>query len=835
MASRISELFNWKKILPHVIAIVGFLIIISVYFSPIFQGRVTAQHDVMQAAGSQKEIHDYLETTGELTLWTNSMFGGMPTYQIWIVYPMNLIKYVMPFLKLYLPNPLGLIFLYFLGFYILMLVLRVNPWLAFIAGIAYAFSSNNFIIIEAGHLNKAIAIGIMPLVVAGVLLVLRKQFFWGFVFTAIALSLELVANHFQITYYLAMMLVILMIVEFIYTIKEKAYPDFFKMAGILALAVVFAVAVNITNMWVTNDYSKVTMRGGSELSSKKAAGGEGGLEKSYALSWSYGQLETFTLLVPGFSGGSSNESLKPSSITYKSMIEKGVSKKDAKNYIKTMPVYWGPQSFTAGPVYIGAIIVFLFVFGLFLIKGRMRWWLLITSILGILLCWGIHLEWFTDIFFYNFPLYNKFRAVSMILVLPIFAFPLLAILAINEVISGRVSRDDIFRSLKYAMYGVGGLLLILAIFGSALFSFDASSDAEMIKNGNDWVVDALKSDRSRLMRLDAFRSFILIALVATAVYLFIKEKIKAQILIAALGVLVLFDLWVIDKRYFNSDDFVKEKARKAKYFTPTAADSKILEDKDPNYRVLNLTTSPFNDAITSYFHKSIGGYSGVKLARYQDLIDEHLYPEIQALVKDLQSTGQLNYQNVKVISMLNAKYFKAGDAASTVVPNPYAMGNAWFVSDYRVAENADKEIIDLDTYDLHKVAIVETKFESNVKGFQFRPDSNATIKLTEYKPNKLTYKYKAATDQLAVFSEIYYEKGWKATVDGKPVDIFRTNYILRGLKLPAGEHQVVFEFRPAAYYTGEKISFASSLTLILLALGGAGFALYRKINSKKTA
>ena len=835
MNQKIAELINFKKSLPYIIAVLGFIVIISIYFTPIFEGRVTAQHDVMQAVGSQKEIQDYQSASGELTLWTNSMFSGMPTYQIWIVYPMNLIKYIMPYLKLYLPNPLGLIFLYFLGFYLLMLVLKVNPWLAFIGGIAYAFSSNNFIIIEAGHLNKALAIGILPMVVAGVFLVLRKKYFWGFVFTAVAVSLELIANHFQITYYLTMMLIILMIIEFIYAIINKTLVDYAKIVGILALAAVFAVAVNITNLWVTNDYSKVTMRGGSELASKKVDGDNGGLEKSYALSWSYGQLETFTLLIPGFSGGSSNESLDVSSVTYKTMIEKGVGKKEAKNYIKTMPVYWGPQSFTAGPVYIGAIIIFLFIFGLFLIKGRMRWWLLTTSILGILLCWGIHLEWFTDIFFYNFPLYNKFRAVSMILIMPIFAFPLLAILSINEVVNGTVSKEDIIKSLKYAFYSVGGLVLLFAVAGSALFNFDATSDSEMLKNGNDWVVEALKADRLRLMRLDSFRSFVLIALFATSIYLFVKQKIKVNILIAILGVLVLFDLWSVDKRYFNNDDFVKEKARKAKYFTPSAADSKILQDKDPYYRVLNITTSPFNDAMTSYFHKSIGGYSGVKLARYQDLIDVHLYPEIQLLVKDLQTTGQINPVNIKVLSMLNAKYFKAGEAEGGVILNPYAMGNAWFVSDYRIANSTDQVIKDLDTYNLKTIAIVEKKFEPAVSGLKIQPDSNATIKLTEYKPNKLSYKYKTASEQVAVFSDVYYEKGWTATLDGKPIDVFRANYILRALRLPAGEHQVVFEFRPAAYYTGEKISFAGSFSLILLTIGGIGFAVYRKINPKQIA
>jgi uncharacterized membrane protein YfhO len=517
------------------------------------------------------------------------------------------------------------------------------------------------------------------------------------------------------------------------------------------------------------------------------------------------------------------------------MIEKGVGKKEAKNYIKTMPVYWGPQAFTAGPIYLGAIIFFLFVFGLILIKGKMRSWLLSSSILGILLCWGIHFEWFTDIFFYNFPLYNKFRAVSMILILPIFAFPLMAIMAVNEVINGTVSREEIIKALKYSLYSVGGLVLLFAVAGSALFSFDAASDQDMIKNGNDWVVDALKSDRIRLMRLDSLRSFVLIALFATSVYLFIIKKIKSNVLMVILGVLVLFDLWGVDKRYFNGEDFVKEKTRKAKYFTPSAADSKILQDKDPYYRVLNLSTSPFNDAITSYFHKSIGGYSGVKLARYQDLIDKCLYPEIQLLVKDLQTNGQINPKTIPVLNMLNTRYLKAGENENTVFKNEFAFGNAWFVNDYKLVDNTDQEIKALDSFDLRTTAIIDKKFSTAVNGLKIQPDSNATIKLTEYKPNKLTFKYKAASDQVAVFSDIYYEKGWKATLDGKPIDIFRSDYILRSLRLPAGEHQVVFEFRPASYYTGEKISLASSLTLILLSLGGIVYAVYRKLNPKQTA
>ena len=375
--------------------------------------------------------------------------------------------------------------------------------------------------------------------------------------------------------------------------------------------------------------------------------------------------------------------------------------------------------------------------------------------------------------------------------------------------------------------------MLFAVAGSIMFNFDATSDQDMIKNGNDWVVDALKADRVRLMRLDSFRSLVLIALFATSIFLFIKQKIKANVLMAILAVLVLFDLWAVDKRYFNSDDFVKEKVRKAKYFTPTAADSRILLDKDPDYRVLNITSSPFNDALTSYFHKSIGGYSGVKLARYQDLIDVSLYPEIQLLVKDLQTNGQINPKTIPVLNMLNTRYLKAGESENMVFKNQDAFGNAWFVNNYKLVDNSDQEIKGLDSFNLRNTAVIDKKFESAVSGFKIKPDSTATIKLTDYKPNKLTYKYKASSDQLAVFSEIYYEKGWKASVDGKEANIFRSDYILRALKLPAGDHQVVFEFRPSSYYTGEKISLASSLTLILLSLGGVVYAVYRKLNPKQ--
>jgi hypothetical protein len=448
-----------------------------------------------------------------------------------------------------------------------------------------------------------------------------------------------------------------------------------------------------------------------------------------------------------------------------------------------------------------------------------------------MLCWGSNLEWFTDIFFYNFPLYNKFRAVSMILVIPIFTFPFLAMLALHEVIKGNINKQTFINALKYSLYIAGGLTLLFALLGPALLNMEAPSDQDMIKNGNDWVVDALKGDRARLLRLDAFRSFFFIALAAAALYFYFRQKIKMPVFLGIVGLIVLIDLWAVDKRYFNSEDFVKEKARKAKYFTPNEASQKILTDTDPYYRVLNLATSPFNDALTSYFHKSIGGYSGVKMSRYQDLIDVHLYPEIQVLIRDLQGSGQINPSNIPVMNMLNTRYFIAGELASGVIANPFASGNAWFVKDYVFVKGPNEEIDMLDSLDLRSVAVIDKSFEKNVSGLKIIPDTTATIRLKVYKPNALSFDYKAQTEQLAVFSDIYYYKGWKATIDGKPADIFRVNYILRAVRVPAGQHKIEFEFRPESYYTGEKISFASSLLLYVLLLGGIAYWFYT-LNNK---
>ena len=834
-----KEKLNYKKLLPHLIAIVGFLIIISIYFSPVFDGKTLQQHEVLQAKGAGHEATVWYQKTGDPVLWTNSMFSGMPTFQIWVVYPSNLISYLTPLLELKLPKPLNLMFLYFICFYLFLLVFEIKPVIAFLGGLAYAFSSYNIIIIQAGHVNKALAIALLPLVLAGVFLLLKKKYLFGFIVSAIALSLEIRANHFQITYYLLMMIFLLMIIEFIYAIKDKKYVDFFKSVAVMVIAFILAGLVNITPLWINYEYTKFTMRGGTELKikSKDSKTTPTGLQKDYAYAWSYGKMETFTLLIPKFVGGASAEPLNEGSNTYKAMIDRGVQKSEAKKYLEKMPLYWGPMSSTSGPVYFGAIICYFFLLGMFILKDKIKWWLLTASIFAILLSWGENFVALSNFFFDYFPMYNKFRVPMTLLVIVSICFPIMAALVMKEIYDGKLDKETVIKALKKSFYILGGILLFFILFGGTLFNFESVSDKEMAGNDNQWLVDALKLDRAKYLRMDAFRSLAFIFVVVAAIFSFLKYKFKKEYLLTIIIAALLIDLWAVDKRYFNDKDFVRQKRHNQEAFIPSAADEKILLDKELSYRVLNLSTSPFNDAFTSYFHKSIGGYSGAKLARYQDLIDFHLYPsnpggyqgEIKALYKGLQETKSIIAEKIPVLNMLNTKYFIFDQTERGVLQNPYCYGNAWFTRKFKIVNDADQEISSLNKENLKETAIIDKKFQNLLTGFSPSTDTTGTIKLVTYNPNSLTYQFNSTSSQLVVFSEVYYDKGWNAYIDGKITPHFRANYILRSMKVPAGSHKIEFKFEPKAYITGEKISLASSLFIILLTIGGIGwFFFYKK-------
>lgn len=807
---------DYKKLLPHLIAVVVFIAVTLAYMHPLLEGKVVYQGDITNFTGMSKEIKDFREKTGEEALWTNSMFGGMPAYQISVLYPSNLVKYVDTILTFGLPRPANYLFQLMLGFYFLLLMLRVDYRLAIAGAFAFALASYSVIIIEAGHNSKVHAMAYMAPVIGSILLAYRGKILLGAALTALFLSLQISTNHLQITYYLLLTVLLLGLVKLIFAAKEKQLPDFIKTTGILAVAAVIAVLPNITSLWATYEYGAYTMRGKSDLKSDMAAGKEG-LSQKYATDWSYGVGETMTVLIPNFKGGGSNGELDKKSNTYKALLDNNIPKSQATGIIKNLPLYWGDQPFTSGPVYLGAIICFLFVLGLFTLKGNDKWWLLGAAILSIVLSWGRNFPPVTDFFFHYVPGYNKFRAVSMTLVIAQLVFPVMALLALKRIFSGEILAEELKKKLIYSLAFVGGITLLFVVMPGMFFDFSAESDEKYAASGfPGWLIDAIRDDRQSLLSSDALRSLIFILLSAGVIWLYMLNKLKKEIAMIIFAALVLADMLPVDLRYLNKDNFVA-KSKAEKPFTPTQADKIILEDKDPDFRVLNLAVNTFNDASTSYYHKSIGGYHGAKLKRYQEMIDNHI-----------------SKMNIDVLNMLNTKYIiTRGEEGQAPRPqqNPGALGSAWFVNEYKLVANADSEIVALNNFKPEQTAIVDNIFEKELNGFTPQKDSTAQISLTDYKPNYLVYQSKAAGEQLAVFSEIYYDKGWNAYVDGNPTPHFRANYILRAMRVPAGEHKVEFKFEPTAYYTGEKISLAGSVLLFLF-VGGAVFFSLKQDNKE---
>jgi hypothetical protein len=818
------EKHDFKKYIPHVAAILLFVLISLIYFSPALEGKKLKQGDIERFKGMSKEITDYRKMTGEEPLWTRSMFSGMPAYFISVEYSGNLFRTVNKVLQLGLPHPANQLFLYFLGFFILMLVLRVNPWLAIVGSLAFAFSSYFFIIIEAGHNSKALAISYMAPVLAGIILAFRGRYLAGGLLTAFFLSLEIAANHLQITYYLMLMIIIYGIYELVATIREKRWTNFLKASGSLLIAAVLALGVNATSLLISYDHTPFTTRGKSELTFNQE-NKTSGLDRDYITQWSYGMGETWTLLVPDFMGGASYGSVGENSNTFELLESYRIPKNDVKAISGQLPLYWGTQPFTSGPVYVGAIIMLLFVFGLIVVRGKLKWWLLTVTVLSILLAWGHNFMWFTNLFLDYFPGYNKFRAVTMILVIAEFAIPLLGILALSRVFEKE--RDDklLMKGLKYAFFILGGLLLILLAIPGVFFDFSAAGDMNYLKQMgypeqmHNEVLAALKADRMRILRIDVFRSLIFIFLAATLIWLFLKKKIKMVYAITGLAILVLVDMWAVNKRYLNNDNFVRAREVENPY-TPSEADKEIMRDREPGFRVLNLTVSPFNDASTSFFHHSVGGYHGAKLKRYQELIEYHIEPEMRRLINVLRSGSaperlDMILQESPVLNMLNTKYFIImGKQGPILYVNPHRPGPAWFAGDFELVANADEEISRLGETDPLRRAIVDRRFEAELQGRNFNRDTLGHIALTEYKPSHMTYSSRASSEQLAIFSEIYYPAGWKAYIDGKPARHFRANYVLRAMVVPAGEHTIEFRFEPQIFRTGETLSLAFSILLL---------------------
>ena len=776
---------QFSKAKPHIIIIVLFALISFAYFSPIIEGKRIDGHDVKTWIGMSKEISDFRDSSGNEALWTNSMFSGMPAYQISVKYSSNLVRYIDKVISLGFPRPANLLFLYLLGFYLLLLSLKVDYRVAAVGAIAYAFSSYFFIIIQAGHMTKAHAIAYLPMVVASVIYTYRGKLLLGGTLTALTVALELYSNHLQITYYLIFILIFIGLYQLFQDYKSKNLSSFFKRSGVLILAALLGTGTCFTRLKTTMDYGKDSTRGKSELTSN-IENKTKGLDKDYATQWSYGIAETMTLLIPNFHGGASQGELSTNSETYNALKRSP----NAKKIIKSLPLYWGDQPIVSGPTYAGAIVIFLFLLSLFLLKGRFKYWILSLTVLSIFLAWGKNFMPLTELFLDFFPGYNKFRAVSMILIVAEFTLPLLAFLALNNFIFSDTDKLSKQKSLKNAFFITASITLLFALVPNIFFDFIGVNDSMLASNG--WPVEALQSDRASMLSNDAWRSFFFILLAFLSLFFFLKHKVSSNNVILIFAVLLLFDMWTINKRYLNDSHFIRSSKVKIPY-KASQADNFILSDNDPNFRVFNQSVSTFNDASTSYFHKSIGGYHGAKLKRYQELIDSHI------------SKG-----NMQVLNMLNTKYFILQNGK--VNRNPNVLGNAWFIKDTKIVENADDEILALNNFDASSIAIIDKRFKSLIK--EFSSDSLSSIKLDEYQPNYLKYSSSSKENQIAVFSEVYYDKGWNSYIDGELVSHFRANYILRAMNIPKGNHTIEFRFEPEIFKIGERISLASSIFLI---------------------
>jgi hypothetical protein len=812
-----------KSFYPYLVAFILFIVIAYAYFPALFEGKIVMQSDISSWRGAANEIIQFREQTGEEPLWTNSMFSGMPTTMISTEYKGNYLKNLYDSIFVG-PRPASYLILGLVSFYLLLLAFGVNPWLSIVGALAFGFCSYNFQILQVGHNAKMVAISLMPMVLASVVYAFRKNRWLGAVFFGITLAFEIMANHPQITYYLAFIVLFYGIAQLYKAVKEKALPAFFKTATLLVVAVILAAATNVNHLWPTWEYGKYTMRGGSELTLNQTNQSKGGLDKEYATAWSYGIDETLNLLIPNFKGGASAGELSKESETYKFLKSQGAS--NADQIVKQMPLYWGNQAFTAGPMYMGAIAIFLFVLGLVLIKGPMKWWIVGISLLALFLGWGRNFMFLSSFFYDYIPLYNKFRVPSMMLIVLQLTIPLLGIYTLNKILNGDFEKKTLIKGLKISIGVTGGICALFAILPGLAGSFISPADSQY----PDWIQQYLPQDRESLLRSDAFRSLAFILLAGAVIWAWVIQKIKSTHVALVMGLLIITDMWTVDKRYLNNDHFVQQREFNNQY-QPRPVDKAILADKDPNYRVLDLAVNTFNDSHTSYHHKTIGGYSAAKLQRYQDIIDYFIYPEMQSIGQTLESSPTLSaleesLSKQKVLNMLNTKYLIV-QANAAPVNNKYAYGNAWFVKDYEFVATPDEELLGLKQIDPKETAVISKDFESVIqdKGFNF--DENATIQLTSYAPNKLEYKTSAANEQLAVFSEVYYPKGWNVYVDGNKTYLFRADYILRAMIVPAGEHTITFEFKPESYYTGARVSAISSSLLLLALLGGIIFYVVR--------
>lgn len=819
-----------KKLLPDLIAILAFVLLSFAYFFPAdIENRILFQHDTAAGAGAGQEVKEYYEQTGERSRWTNSLFGGMPMYQIAPSYDSTKsLQWVQKAYQLFLPDYVCLTFMLMLGFYILLRVFGIPVWLAGLGGIMWAFSSYFFILISAGHIWKFITLAYVPPTIAGIVLAYRGKLLWGGILTALFVALQITSNHVQMSYYFFFVILFFVGAYFEKAWRTKTLPQFFKASAVLIVAALVGIAANVSNLYHTYAYSKETMRGKSELvqTGDAAKQTSSGLDRDYITQWSYGIDETLTLLVPNFKGGAS---------AALSQSETAMSKANPmySSLYGSLTQYFGTQPMTSGPVYVGAFVLFLFVLGCFIVKGPLKWALIGATFFSIVLSWGKNFMPLTDFFIDYVPLYNKFRAVSSILVIAEFTIPLLAIFALKRLLEEPEILKQEKKPLGISLLLTAGIALLLAVApGSIGSGYVPAQEAQMLQNAvNQQMIPAnelsgilanLGEMRAELVSSDALRSFIIIGIGCSLLWLYASGKLRSSLTIAGITILCLADMWGVNKRYLNDAQFVPHSIR-TETFTKTNTDELILQDTSLDYRVLNFATSTFDDNNTSYWHKSVGGYHPAKLRRYQEMIEHHISPEMQAAYKAIATAGgemdSVDANKFRVLNMLNTKYFifPAGQQRQTVpILNPHAYGNAWFVNKVQYVNNANEEIDALDSIIPTETAVVDARFKDVLKGAtESYKDSLSSIRLTSYAPNRLTYETNNAQDGIAVFSEIYYPDGWHVTIDGQPAELARANYILRTMYVPAGQHTIEMRFDPTSLHVTEGIAYGALALLVI--------------------
>ncbi|EJX11202.1 hypothetical protein, membrane [gut metagenome] len=825
-----------KRILPDIVVVIFFAILSFAYFFPaVTEGRILSQHDSVAGIGAGEEAKEYRERTGERTRWTNSIFGGMPTYQLSPSYDSTeVLKGVERCYHLFLPEYVWYVFVMLLGFYLLLRAFDFRVWLAALGAILWAFSSYFFIIIAAGHIWKFITLAYIPPTIAGMVWVYRGRLLSGGLVTALFVALQIVSNHVQMSYYFLFVMLFLAIAYGVDAYRKQALPHYFRATGVLVVAGLLGVCINLSNLYHTYEYSQETMRGKSELVKENSRNQtKSGLERDYITQWSYGIGETFSLLVPNVKGGAS---------VPLAANEKAMEKANPMygGIYSQLGQYWGEQPGTSGPVYVGAFVMFLFVLGLFLVKGPLKVALVAATVLSVLLSWGKNFMGFTDFFLDYVPMYDKFRAVSSILVIAEFTIPLLAMLALKEVIDRPQVLKEQAKAFYISLGLTGGLSLLFAVAPDFFFpSYVSTMEMQALQGipGDQLapLLANLTEVRQSIFTSDAWRSFGIILVGAALLWAYVQQKLSVKLTLAALTVLCLADMWSVNKRYLYDAQFV-DKAQQERTFLPTETDKQILADKTLDFRVLNLASNTFNENNTAYWHKSIGGYHAAKLRRYQELIEEHIHAEMNEVFKAVSEAGgdmqQVDGSRFRVLNMLNTRYFilPLQDGQTAPLQNPYTLGNAWFVDEVRYVKNANEEIEALHEIDPGQVAVVDQRFAEQVKPTA-TADSTASVRLTAYEPNALTYEVTSEKGGVVVFSEIYYP-GWRAQMDGVEVPIGRADYVLRALNVPAGEHTVTFTFDPQSLHTTESIAFGA-LALLGLAFLGFLFVQFRTARRKE--